>query len=175
MPVREGANPGGPLRTVILHLRGIGDIAFAETGDQPASNDQKNAEGQEPEVIGRLMTGALADVVQAKNLMVNETLDEVEEAPADEHPSEQRLTADCPPPVRRPSPEKQDAGGNRHPGGGMEEAIGERVDLHASDSGLWVLPFAALCRRYGVPRLGTPYFHANEKKGSDERSHQFTG
>lgn len=89
------------------------------------------------------MTGTLADVVQAKNLMVNETLDEVEEAPADEHPSEKRLTADCPPPFRRPSPKKQDANGDRDPGGGMEEAIGERVDLQASDSGLWVLPFAA--------------------------------
>jgi len=112
-----------------LALGGLGDIAFAETGDQPASNDQKDAQGQESEIIGRLMTCALPHMVQAENLMVNETLNEVEEAPADEHPSEKRLTADCPPPLRRPSPEKQDADGDRHPGGGMEESIGERVVL----------------------------------------------
>ena len=37
------------------------------------------------------MTCAFADVVQAENLMVNETLDEVEEAPTDEYPSEKAL------------------------------------------------------------------------------------
>jgi hypothetical protein len=126
-----------------LALGGLGDIAFAETGDQPASNDQKDAQGQESEIIGRLMTCALPHMVQAENLMVNETLNEVEEAPADEHPSEKRLTADCPPPLRRPSPEKQDADGDRHPGGGMEESIGERVVLQPSDGGLRVIPFAA--------------------------------
>jgi hypothetical protein len=61
---------------------------LAETGDEPTSNDQKNAQGQEPEIIGRPMTCTLADVVQAVDLMVNEALDEVEDAPADEHPSE---------------------------------------------------------------------------------------
>src|SRR5829696_4439265 len=126
-----------------LALAGLGDIAFAETGDQPASSDQQNAQGQEAEVIGRLMTYTFADVMQAENLMVNETLDEVERAPADEHPSEKRLAADRPPPVRRPSPEKQDAGGDRHPRDGMEEPIGERVVLQAPDGGRRVFPFAA--------------------------------
>jgi hypothetical protein len=126
-----------------LYLRGIGDTAFAETGDQPASKDQKNAQGQEPEIIGLLMTCALAHMVQAENLMVDETLDEVEEAPADEHPSEKRLTADCPPPVRRSSPEEADADGDRYPRGGMEESIGERVVLQAPDRRLRVSSFAA--------------------------------
>jgi hypothetical protein len=136
-------NPGDSLRTVILHLRGIGDIAFAETGDQPASNDQKDAQCQEPEIIGCLMTCTLAHVVQPENLMVDETLNEVEDAPADEHPSEKRLTADCPPPPRRPLPEKQDAHRDRDPGGGMEESIGERVVFQPSDGGLRVIRFAA--------------------------------
>jgi hypothetical protein len=89
------------------------------------------------------MTCTLADVVQAEDLMVNEALDEVEEAPADEHPSEKRPTADCPPPVRRSSPEKPDADGDRYPRGGMEESIGERVVLQAPNRGLRVIPFAA--------------------------------
>jgi hypothetical protein len=56
-------------------LRRSGNIAFGKTSEQPAADDQKNAHGQEAEVVGRPMTCTLADVVQAENLMVNETLD----------------------------------------------------------------------------------------------------
>jgi len=113
------------------------------TSEQPASNDQQNTRGQEANVVGVLMAGTFADVVQAENLMVGETLYEVEKATADEHPPEERASADCPPPVSRPSPQKPDADGDCHPRSGMKEAVGERVVFQTPHRGLGVIALAA--------------------------------
>jgi hypothetical protein len=61
------------------------------TSEQPASHDQQNTRGQEAKVVGGLMACTFADVVQAENLMVGETLYEVERPqPTSIHPKNAR-------------------------------------------------------------------------------------
>ena len=57
--------------------------------------------------------------------MVNDAFNEIEEAPAYEHPADEGAAADRPAPVACALPEDVEARGDGDPGGGVEDAVPE--------------------------------------------------
>jgi len=80
-------------------------------------------------------------VVDREDVVVDDALDEVEQAPAHQHPSPQR--ARCPHPAARardPGVEHAEAREHREPRDGVEQAVPQRVHLQAVDGGRRELP-----------------------------------
>src|ERR671910_2722399 len=77
----------------------LGVSALVGAGQEPPAGDEKCAEREEAEVPGGLVAG-LADVVDTEDVVVHDPFNEVEEAPADEHPSDEGASTDSPAPAR---------------------------------------------------------------------------
>jgi hypothetical protein len=92
----------------------------------PAADRQQRAEDQEHHIPNRHVL--VVDVMDGENLMVDQTFDEVEQAPSEEHRSDQGSARDDrPPPGRRPEheqPRQRTDEGQR-----VKETVGERVGL----------------------------------------------
>ena len=101
--------------------------------EKPAADDQRDAGYEEREVPSKLAT-AFVDVVKAEEVMVNDAFDEVEDAPAREHPAEERASR-VDGPVSQRVPEHPQADDGEKPGGGVEEAVRAHVGFHAFQSG----------------------------------------
>src|SRR5688500_377203 len=72
--------------------------------------------------------------MKAEQLMVNDAFDEVEDAPAREHPAEEHSSRGVGP-VSQRAPEHPQADGGEEPGGDVEEAVRTHVGFHAFQSG----------------------------------------
>ena len=53
---------------------------------QPTAEHKQRAEREKGDIVSRLMSGAFAHVVQAKDLVVDDSLHEVEQPPSHERP-----------------------------------------------------------------------------------------
>src|SRR5829696_2184743 len=116
-------------------------------GERPAARCKQRADDEERDVPGRLVA-ARANVVDPEDMMVDDAFDEVEHAPADEHPAEERAPVDGPPPLAGAVPEDVETRRHRHPRRGVEEAVRERVRLEAGDGRRGIL---ALAREHVMP------------------------
>jgi hypothetical protein len=58
---------------------------------QPALDDQQRPQGQEAQVPGERGTEVVAHVVHAQDVVVDDPLDEVEDAPAGQHEPSARV------------------------------------------------------------------------------------
>jgi hypothetical protein len=96
-------------------------------------DDQQATQPEEGEVPAQGSAQVVAHMMDAEDLMVDQTLDKVEYPPAEQHQS------DVHPPGRRqltplPSPDREEACGHyEHPRGQVEEAIRERVGFQAGN------------------------------------------
>jgi hypothetical protein len=78
-PVGDRGGFDGQLRQHGLsQLGGIGDIALAEASEQPSTDHEQRAEGQETAVVGPRVVHAFTDVVDREDLMVHDALNEVQ-------------------------------------------------------------------------------------------------
>src|SRR5215207_11662967 len=109
---------------------------------RPSGDREQRAEREEGEIPCCLVPG-LANVVNPKDVMVDQTLNEVEEAPADEQPTHECTTTDRPAPIGCASPEDPEADQHCAPCRGVEQAIPKHVGLQAGDSRFRVAAFAA--------------------------------
>ncbi len=110
------------------------ESSFRGLREQPATDDRRETECEEPEVPGPLVDpGALAEVVKPENTMVHDTLDDVQEAPTNEKPADEGPAAGRPAPVVGATPEEVDSCRDRQPRAGMEQPVGKRVVLEAAD------------------------------------------
>ncbi len=105
-----------------------GDL-LAGAGQGDTERDQHCAQREEREVPSQRCAEVVAHVVDAEDVVVDRTLDDVERAPArEQHPQ-------VPAPRRRelaplPEPDGHEHGdGDEDPGGEVEAAVGERVGL----------------------------------------------
>ena len=80
--------------------------------------------------------------------MIHDSFHEIEEAPADEHPSRKGASADRPAPIGCAPPEHVDTDGDGDPRRGVKEAVPERVGLKSGDRRLRI---AALAGQHVVP------------------------
>ena len=60
--------------------------ALAEASEKPAAENEQRAEGEEAKVVGRLVPGTFADMVDTQDLVVDDAFDKVEKPPSDENP-----------------------------------------------------------------------------------------
>jgi hypothetical protein len=122
-------------------------VAVPVPRQQPARDQQHRIEREKAEIPVGLI-GALADVVAAEQMVVDETLGDVEEPPAEQHPAgEHAARADAHVRPRGP-PEEPDADGSEDPRRRVEEPVGEGVRLEPGDGRLRI---AALAREHVVP------------------------
>jgi hypothetical protein len=81
---------------------GVPEPPLIGAGQEPAADDEHCAEREESEVPSSLIDArAFAYVVNREDLVIHDALDEVEEAPPDEHPARESPAANCP--ARKPS------------------------------------------------------------------------
>ena len=71
---------------------------------RPAKNEQR-PEHQEADVVCPLMGDVFADVVDREDVVIHDSLHEVEQSPAGEHPADECASAECPAPVFSSTPE----------------------------------------------------------------------
>jgi hypothetical protein len=67
-------------------LGGMGEAMLVRASERPSGKDEQRAEREEAPVVGPLMGDVFADVVDREDVMVDDTLNDVEQAPADQHP-----------------------------------------------------------------------------------------
>jgi len=114
------------------------------------------------------------DVVYAEDFVVDDALDEVEDAPSDEHPADERLSRVARA-ISRGPPEHPQAEDDENPGGGVKEAIGSHVGLHAVQrgrrpairTGQHVVPLHDLVKDDAVQKTAQP--HAERDPGRRQR------
>jgi hypothetical protein len=104
------------------------------SGQEPPTADEERAEAEEGKIPGGLVA-CLAHVMDAEKVVIDQSLNNVEEAPADEHPAEELASVSRPAPVAGPAPEKPDPCRHRHPGRCVEETVPERVRFEPSNRG----------------------------------------
>src|SRR5215207_5992827 len=109
---------------------------------RPSGDREQRAEREEGEIPCCLVPG-LANVVNPEDVMVDQTLNEVEEAPADEQPTHECTTTDRPAPIGCASPEDPEADQHCAPCRGVEQPIPKHVVFQARDSRFRVAAFAA--------------------------------
>src|SRR4051812_17285925 len=139
--------------------------------DPDADHQHDDAPEEEAEVVEQLI-GTRSNVMQVQELMVDQAFDGVEEAPADEHAADERGRAAflVPRPVRRHQNEHADD--RDDPGGRMEDAVTERVQLQVLDgigrhrSADHVVPLEDLMQDDAVEESTEP--DAQEDGGDDE-------
>ena len=75
------------------------DFVFVGAGEHPAAGDKQRAEARKARSQASSGDGALADMVDREEVVVDDPFDKVEEPPADEHPASEGASADRPAPV----------------------------------------------------------------------------
>ena len=105
---------------------------------RPPGQHKQRAEGEEAEVVGELVASAFANVVDLKNVVVDNAFDKVEGARTAS--SDESAAADRPPPVRGASPEDVDARGDGDPGRGVEDPVPEGARLEPGNGAGRELP-----------------------------------
>src|SRR5215217_1977602 len=99
----------------------------------PTANDEQNAEDQKPDVPRKRPTKIVPHMMDAKYLVVDQSLDDVEDAPAGQDEPEVeppvRCQASLPPSLDRGDGSDQD----KNPSRQMKEPVCQRVDIQPGD------------------------------------------
>jgi len=111
------------------------------TSEQPPGQDEECPKNEEGKIPGHLVRSA-ADMMEPEKVVVHEALDDVENTPSNERPPNKDSAAHWL--VRRlaASPEQPQTEGDREPRRRVEEPIGKRVRLEASNCGRRIASFA---------------------------------
>jgi hypothetical protein len=120
----------------------LGRNGRAPTRKQPPREHQTKRKDEEAEIPGAFIAYTLTNVMERENVVVDNALDEVEEAPTKNRPAKEGATANRPSPLARPSPEEPDTDRHSYPRGGVEEAVREHVVLESSEGRGRVVTFA---------------------------------
>src|SRR5215211_4917069 len=126
---------------LLCRLGGRGDIAPVRASEEPPADDKQRAEREEREVPGGLV-GAFANMVDREDVMIDHALNEIENAPPDDHPANEGTSADGRATVGCASPEDVDAYGDGDPCGSVEEAVPKHVGLQTRYGRFGVAAFA---------------------------------
>lgn len=121
---------------------------FGGAGEKPAADEEQRPGRKEAKVVRGLMARAFADVVDREQMMVNDALNYVEQAPADQQPAREGASANRPSPFCCPSPEDVEARRDRDPCSGVKKAVPKRVPFQSGHRGSWV---AALTCEHVMP------------------------
>ena len=111
------------------------------TSEQPPGQDEECPKNEEGKIPGHFVC-SVADMVKPEKVVVHEALDEIENAPSNEHPPNQGSAAHRL--VRRlaASPKQPQSEGDREPRRRVEEPVGKRVRLEPSHRCRRIAPFA---------------------------------
>jgi hypothetical protein len=125
--------------------------------EKPAAQEENGSEGEKAEIPGEAFA---ADVMNAKKLVVDDALDQVEDAPPGKHPADQFPTRGLPRfSPRLPKEPKTES--DEDPRSGVEEPVREHVPLQrcrgpAVGAGEHVVPLSDLVEHDAVDEPAEP-------------------